>query len=80
MLYTPMMYSEGMSEDVREARRKGALLQTEGNGWDAGLAVRFLASDESRWITGIALTVDAGFTAAPPSALTTTGIVAKAKL
>lgn len=60
-----MLYSEGMSQETREARRKSSLLQTEGNGWDAGLAVRFLASDEARWITGTALTVDAGYTAVP---------------
>lgn len=65
LLYTPMLYSDGMSEETREARRLNSLLQTEGNGWDAGLAVRFLASDEARWITGTILTVDAGHTAAP---------------
>ncbi|EAU91006.2 short-chain dehydrogenase/reductase SDR [Coprinopsis cinerea okayama7 len=65
MLYTPMLYSGGMSEETREARRKRSILQTEGNGWDAGLAVRFLASDEARWITGVILPVDAGYTAAP---------------
>jgi NAD(P)-dependent dehydrogenase (short-subunit alcohol dehydrogenase family) len=65
MLYTPMLYSEGMAEETREARRTGSLLKTEGNGWDAGLAVRFLASDEARWITGAMLPVDAGYSAAP---------------
>jgi NAD(P)-dependent dehydrogenase (short-subunit alcohol dehydrogenase family) len=48
MLYTPMMYGTGMTEEMREARRKRSLLQTEGNGWDCGCAVRFLASDEAR--------------------------------
>lgn len=28
-------------------------------------AVRFLASDEARWMTGVVLPVDAGSTAAP---------------
>jgi NAD(P)-dependent dehydrogenase (short-subunit alcohol dehydrogenase family) len=60
-----MLYSEGMAEETREARRTGSLLKTEGNGWDAGLAVRFLASDEARWITGTMLPVDAGYSAAP---------------
>ena len=64
MLYTPMMYEGGMSEEAREARRNRSLLKTEGNGWDAGCAVRFLASDEARWITGVVLPVDAGTTAA----------------
>jgi len=60
MLYTPMMYGKGMPEKMRKFRRERSLLKTEGNGWDCGSAVRFLASDEARWITGIFLTVDAG--------------------
>jgi NAD(P)-dependent dehydrogenase (short-subunit alcohol dehydrogenase family) len=53
MLYTPMMYAGGMSDDRREARRKRSILQTEGTGWDTGAAVLFLP-------------VDAGATAATP--------------
>jgi len=64
MLYTPMMYGAGMSERRRRARRERSLLKTEGNGWDCGAAVRFLASDEARWITGSVLTVDAGTSSA----------------
>lgn len=64
MLYTPMMYTRGMSQEVRENRKNRSLLQTEGNGWDTGCAVRFLASDESRWMTGAIMPVDAGATAA----------------
>ncbi|EKM82235.1 hypothetical protein AGABI1DRAFT_112304 [Agaricus bisporus var. burnettii JB137-S8] len=64
VLYTPMVYSHPMSTEVREMRRNRSLLKTEGNGWDTGAAVRFLASDEARWITGIILPVDAGATAA----------------
>lgn len=33
-------------------------------GWDVGAAIRFLASDEASWITGVILPVDAGATAA----------------
>ncbi|PPQ74252.1 hypothetical protein CVT24_001153 [Panaeolus cyanescens] len=65
MLYTPMLFGNGMDPSVREARRERSLLKTEGNGWDCGCAVRFLASDEARWITGVILPVDAGSTAAP---------------
>jgi len=50
MLYTPMMYGEGMTAEMREARRNRSLLKTEGNGWDAGAAVRFLAGDEARYV------------------------------
>jgi NAD(P)-dependent dehydrogenase (short-subunit alcohol dehydrogenase family) len=66
MLYTPMMYlaGGGMAPEVREARCKRSLLQTEGNAWDCAGTVRFLAGNEARWITGTILTVDAGATCA----------------
>ncbi|KAK0371272.1 2-(S)-hydroxypropyl-CoM dehydrogenase [Colletotrichum limetticola] len=64
MLYTPMMYAGGMSEEARAARKGRSLLGTEGNGWDAACAVVFLASNHARWMTGVILPVDAGTTAA----------------
>ena len=64
MVYTPMMYGGGMSDEAREARKNRSLLKTEGNGWDVGCAVRFLAGPEARWITGLIMPVDAGSTAA----------------
>jgi NAD(P)-dependent dehydrogenase (short-subunit alcohol dehydrogenase family) len=63
MVYTPMVYSGGMSPEMREARRQRSLLRTEGTGWDVGNAVLYLASDEARWLTGVILPVDAGATA-----------------
>lgn len=63
MVYTPMVYAGGMAPEMREARRMRSLLQTEGSGWDVGNAVAYLAGDESRWVTGIVLPVDAGATA-----------------
>lgn len=64
MVYTPMMYAGGMEEEARESRKNRSLLKTEGNGWDVGCSVRFLAGPEARWITGVILPVDAGATAA----------------
>jgi NAD(P)-dependent dehydrogenase (short-subunit alcohol dehydrogenase family) len=64
MVYTPMMYAGGMSDEARQARKNRSLLKTEGNGWDVGCAVRFLAGPEARWMTGVILPVDAGVTAA----------------
>ena len=52
MVYTPMMYAGGMTDEAREARKNRSLLKTEGTGWDVGAAVRFLAGDEARWMTG----------------------------
>ncbi len=63
MVYTPMVYARGMSQEKREARRQRSLLQTEGSGWDVGNAVLYLCSDAARWVTGVVLPVDAGATA-----------------
>jgi len=64
MVYTPMVYSRGMSPELRDARRRRSLLQTEGTGWDIGNGVLYLVSDEARWVTGVVLPIDAGATAA----------------
>ena len=63
MVYTPMVASRGMTDEMREKRRLRTLLQTEGTGWDIGAAVVYLASEEARWVTGIVLPVDAGMMA-----------------
>ena len=36
------------------------------NAWDVAWAAVFLASEESRWISGIVLPIDAGLLAATP--------------
>lgn len=64
MVYTPMVATRGMSPALRQARLENALLPVEGTGWDVGLAVAWLATDEARWITGVVLPVDGGATAA----------------
>ncbi len=58
-VYTPMV-AEGMTEKTREGRRSSIPLQTEGTGWDVGWAAVYLASDEAKWVTGVALPVDGG--------------------
>ena len=63
MVYTPMVYSRGMSAEMRAARRERSLLKSEGTGWDVGNAALYLAGDEARWVTGVVLPVDAGATA-----------------
>ena len=73
MVYTPMMYGPGMSEEARAGRKNRSLLKIEGNGWDIGNAVRFLAGEESRWITGQVLTVDAGATCATATDVASVG-------
>lgn len=62
-VYTPMVQSEGLTEAARASRSAMLPLRTEGTGWDVGDAVVYLAGARSRWITGITLTVDGGFSA-----------------
>jgi NAD(P)-dependent dehydrogenase (short-subunit alcohol dehydrogenase family) len=66
-VYTPMVYADGMSEELRERRRRASPLGVEGTGWDVGYASLFLASDEARYITGVVLPVDGGVTIASPA-------------
>jgi NAD(P)-dependent dehydrogenase (short-subunit alcohol dehydrogenase family) len=65
LLYTPMV-APRMDADLRQVRRDAAPLHTEGTGWDVAWAAVFLASDEARWITGVALPVDAGLLVTSP--------------
>jgi NAD(P)-dependent dehydrogenase (short-subunit alcohol dehydrogenase family) len=66
-IYTPRMYTGQMSAAGREARRKASVLGIEGVGWDIGHAVRFLLSEQARYITGQTLVVDGGATLVGPS-------------
>jgi NAD(P)-dependent dehydrogenase (short-subunit alcohol dehydrogenase family) len=78
MVYTPMV-AGGMTPEIRTKRQQRSLLGTEGTGWDVGHAVRFLLSDEARWVTGVVFPVDAGADAgtvaypAQPESFTSTG-------
>ena len=65
-VYTPMVYERGMPPQARDRRRKASVLGIEGTGWDIGLAVRFLLSDQARYITGHTLVVDGGATLVGP--------------
>ncbi len=60
-VYTPMVAHQG--EEARQRRALAVPLRTEGTAWDVAYAATFLASDESRWITGIELPVDGGLLA-----------------
>jgi NAD(P)-dependent dehydrogenase (short-subunit alcohol dehydrogenase family) len=66
-VYTPMVYARGMTEQARDTRRLASVLRREGTGWDIGGAVRFLLSDQARYITGQILVVDGGATLIGPS-------------
>jgi NAD(P)-dependent dehydrogenase (short-subunit alcohol dehydrogenase family) len=66
-VYTPMGDQGG--PDMREQRRRAGLLPAEGLAWDIAWPAVFLASDESRWITGVELPVDAGTTSSSALAI-----------
>ncbi len=63
-VHTPMVAWRG--EEYRERRRRMVPLETEGTGWDIGWGAVYLASDESRWITGVLLPIDGGVMAIRP--------------
>ncbi len=73
MVYTPMVYTRGMTAEQRDARRQRSLLQVEGAGWDVGHGVVYLLSDAARWVTGIVLPIDAGYTAGDVGSPSPTG-------
>jgi NAD(P)-dependent dehydrogenase (short-subunit alcohol dehydrogenase family) len=66
-VYTPMVYAHGMQPAAREQRRRASVLGREGTGWDIGQAVRFLLSEQARFITGQTLVVDGGASLVGPS-------------
>jgi NAD(P)-dependent dehydrogenase (short-subunit alcohol dehydrogenase family) len=61
---TPLV--RGLGEEGMERRRKAVPLQTEGTAWDVAYAAVYLASDESRWVTGVMLPIDGGFQSIKP--------------
>ena len=67
-LYTPMV-ANNLTDEMRDLRRRAGPLGSEGNAWDIAWTTVFLASDESRWVSGVTLPVDAGLLAATPLAM-----------
>jgi NAD(P)-dependent dehydrogenase (short-subunit alcohol dehydrogenase family) len=59
-VYTPMVYSSGMTEDHCSLRQNASLIQVEGEGWDEGKAVVYLSSSWARYVTGHLMVVDGG--------------------
>jgi NAD(P)-dependent dehydrogenase (short-subunit alcohol dehydrogenase family) len=64
---TPLAMSM-LPVEARAKRRNVGPLGIEGDAWDVALAVRYLASDEARFVTGVHLPVDGGVTEIGPLA------------
>jgi NAD(P)-dependent dehydrogenase (short-subunit alcohol dehydrogenase family) len=60
-VHTPMVAHLG--PEARERRKNMVPMKTEGTAWDIAHGAVYLASDESRWVTGILLPIDGGLTA-----------------
>lgn len=59
-LFTPHAGALEMSAELREKRRRSSPLGREGDAWDVAQVAVFLASDESRYVTGVTIPVDGG--------------------
>ena len=60
-VWTPMVAAH-MSPERRAERQRSGLIQDEGTAWDIAWGAVYLASDESRWVIGQVLIIDAGVT------------------
>ena len=56
-MYTPSVWSRGMSDELRDRRRRASPMGREGTGWDTAYCAVYLASDEARYVTGVAIPV-----------------------
>ena len=60
------MTAPNMTPEKRRIRQQASPLKVEGTPWDVAWAAVFLASDEAKWVTGVALNVDGGVTLSGP--------------
>ncbi len=61
MVETPLIIAK-QGKEILEKRRKAIPLQVSGTALDTAWAAVYLASDESRWVTGSEIVIDGGHT------------------
>ena len=72
LMHTPLVerlankYADGKYEEFVKTRNNQVPMKTMGSSFDVANAVLFLASDESKYITGTEIVVDGGLTATTP--------------
>jgi NAD(P)-dependent dehydrogenase (short-subunit alcohol dehydrogenase family) len=72
MIDTPLIYAQiaghyASADEMVAARNKAVPMGKMGTAWDVAAAAVFLASDEAKFITGVALPVDGGQSCAVPT-------------
>jgi NAD(P)-dependent dehydrogenase (short-subunit alcohol dehydrogenase family) len=65
-VFTPNI-NRNLTPERRKARAQASLMRTEGTGWDTGQLVRFLLSDQSKFMTGQSICLDGGASLVGPS-------------
>lgn len=65
-VFTPAV-AKNLTKDNRKKRIDITLLKREGSGWDTGQLVRFLLSDQAKFMTGQSICLDGGISKTAPS-------------
>jgi NAD(P)-dependent dehydrogenase (short-subunit alcohol dehydrogenase family) len=65
-VYTPNI-ARNLTPERRRLRTAASLIKREGTGWDTGQLVRFLLSDQAKFLTGQSICLDGGASIVGPS-------------
>ena len=65
-VFTPNI-NRNLTPERRRLRAEASLMKREGTGWDTGHLVRFLLSDQSKFMTGQSICLDGGASLVGPS-------------
>ena len=65
-MFTPNI-NRNLTPERRRLRTEATLIKREGTGWDTAQLVRFLLSDQARFLTGQSICLDGGASLIGPS-------------